>query len=136
MDERRLRYFLAVVDAGGVTAAARRLHVAQPSLSQALRALERELGAALFHRAGRRLRLSAAGEGLLGPARQALAALEGTRAAVAGVAALEAGTLQIAALATLAVEPVAALVASLRARHPGVLVRMLVPETADGVSAL
>ena len=40
MDERRLRYFLAVVDEGSVTRAAERLRVAQPSLSQALRAFE------------------------------------------------------------------------------------------------
>jgi LysR family carnitine catabolism transcriptional activator len=136
MDERRLRYFLAVAEAGGVTAAARRLHVAQPSLSQALRGLERELGTPLFHRAGRRLRLSAAGEALLGPARQALAALDAVRAAVAGVAELAAGTLQIAALATLAVEPMAGLVGRFRARHPGVQVLVLEPETADGVNAL
>jgi DNA-binding transcriptional LysR family regulator len=38
MDERRLRYFIAVVDEGSVTGAAQRLRVAQPSLSQALRA--------------------------------------------------------------------------------------------------
>ena len=44
MDERRLRYFLAVVDEGSVTLAATRQHVAQPSLSQALRGLEAELG--------------------------------------------------------------------------------------------
>ena len=37
MDERRLRYFLAIVEEGSVTAAAARLHVAQPSLSQSLR---------------------------------------------------------------------------------------------------
>ena len=37
MDDRRLRYFVTVVDEGGVTRAARRLHIAQPSLSQALR---------------------------------------------------------------------------------------------------
>jgi DNA-binding transcriptional LysR family regulator len=55
MDERRLRYFLAIVDDGSVTAAAERLHVAQPSLSQALRAFEAELGAELFHRVGRGL---------------------------------------------------------------------------------
>ena len=62
MDDRRLRYFLAVVDEGSVTRAAARLRVAQPSLSQALRAFEEELGAQLFHRVGRGLRLSAAGE--------------------------------------------------------------------------
>ena len=55
MDERRLRYFLAIVEEGSVTAAARELHIAQPSLSQALRSLENELGAELFLRAGRGL---------------------------------------------------------------------------------
>ena len=53
MDEKRLRYFLAVVEDGSVTRAATRLHVAQPSLSQTLRALEGELGVELFHRVGR-----------------------------------------------------------------------------------
>ena len=70
MDDRWLSYFLTVVDEGSVTRAARRLHVAQPSLSQALRTLESELGAELFHRFGRGLRLSPAGEALIGPARQ------------------------------------------------------------------
>ncbi len=56
MDERRLRYFLAVVDEGGVTRAARRLRVAQPSLSQSLRALESVLDVQLFHRVGRGVR--------------------------------------------------------------------------------
>ena len=72
MDQRRLEYFLAVVEEGGVTRAAGRLHVAQPSLSQALKTLEAELGLELFHRVGRRLRLSAAGEAFVGPARQVL----------------------------------------------------------------
>ncbi|MDX8030566.1 LysR family transcriptional regulator [Lentzea sp. BCCO 10_0856] len=44
MDIRQLRYFLAVVDHGSVNKAAAALHVAQPSLSQAIRALERDLG--------------------------------------------------------------------------------------------
>ena len=44
MDLRRLEYFLAVVEHGRVTAAATELHVAQPSLSQAIRALERDVG--------------------------------------------------------------------------------------------
>src|SRR5262249_39582410 len=99
MDERRLRAFLAVVEEGSVTAAAGRLHIAQPSLSQTLRALERELGTELFHRAARGLRLTAAGEALIGPARQALRMMDAARAAVGEVAELTAGTLQIAALA-------------------------------------
>lgn len=136
MDERRLRYFLAVVDEGGVTRAATRLHVAQPSLSQALRTLEGELGVELFHRLGRGVRLSAAGEALVAPARQVLRAIDEARNAVAGVTELRTGTLQIAVLSTLAVHPMAALIGRFRARHPGVEVRVAEPESAAGVSEL
>ncbi len=136
MDERRLRYFLKVVNEGGVTRAAERLRLAQPSLSQALRALENELGAPLFHRVGRGLQLSAAGEALIGPARQILRAADEARSAVGGVLELRTGSLEIAALATLAVDPMAALIGKFRERHPGVEVRVLEPESADGVRAL
>ncbi len=136
MDERRLRYFLAVIDEGTITRAAERLHVAQPSLSQAIRAFENELGVQLFHRAGRGVRLSAAGEALVGPARQVLRAMEEARNAIMGVAELRTGTLEIAALATLAVDPMATLIGSFRDRYPGVQVRVFESESADGVSAL
>jgi DNA-binding transcriptional LysR family regulator len=136
MDERRLRYFLAVVDEGGITAAARRLHVAQPSLSQAVRSFEAELGVPLFDRVGRGLRLSAAGHALVGPARQVLRVIEEARNAIAGVVELKTGTLEIAALATLAVDPMAPLIGRFRELHPGVQVRVLEPEDADGVRAL
>ena len=53
MDLRQLSYVVAIVDHGGFTRAAEALHVAQPSLSQAIRALEKELGVALFDRIGR-----------------------------------------------------------------------------------
>ncbi|MBV8960517.1 MAG: LysR family transcriptional regulator, partial [Actinobacteria bacterium] len=65
MDLRQLSYFLAVVDEGTFTAAASRVAVAQPSLSQAVRALEAELGTELFHRVGRAVRLTSAGEALV-----------------------------------------------------------------------
>jgi DNA-binding transcriptional LysR family regulator len=136
MDQRRLEYFLTVVEEGGVTRAARTLHVAQPSLSQALKTLESELGMKLFDRVGRRLRLSAAGEAFVGPARQVLRAMDEARAAIAGVRDLETGTLEIAALATLAVDPMAELVGRFRALHPGIRVRMLEAESAEGVSSL
>jgi DNA-binding transcriptional LysR family regulator len=136
MDERRLRYFLAVVEEGGVTRAAARLHIAQPSLSQALRAFEAELGVELFHRAGRGMRLSSAGQELVGPARQALRAIEEARNAISGVTELRAGTLELAALPTLAVDPMAPLIGRFRERYPGVQVHVQEPESADGVSEL
>ncbi|MFE3170197.1 LysR family transcriptional regulator [Amycolatopsis sp. NPDC059090] len=61
MELRVVRYFLAVVREGSVTAAARTVRVAQPSLSRQLRALETELGVALFSRSPGSLTLSAAG---------------------------------------------------------------------------
>ena len=66
---RQLRYFLAVAEELSVTAAARRFHMAQPALSQAVTKLERQLGAVLFDRAGGRLRLTAAGRLLVPEAR-------------------------------------------------------------------
>ncbi|HEV7943668.1 MAG TPA: LysR substrate-binding domain-containing protein [Solirubrobacteraceae bacterium] len=136
MDEKRLAYFLAIVDEGGLTKAAGAQHIAQPSLSQSLGALERELGARLFDRAGRGLRLTAAGHALIGPARQALRSMHEVRNAVGEVSALLAGTLEIAALPTLAVDPLADLVGRFRVKHPGVAVSMREAESAAGMSAL
>jgi DNA-binding transcriptional LysR family regulator len=62
---RHLRHFVAVADAGQVTAAARRLHLAQPALTQSIQALERAVGATLLERHPRGVRLTAAGERFL-----------------------------------------------------------------------
>jgi DNA-binding transcriptional LysR family regulator len=136
MDERRVRYFLAIVDEGSVTAAAERLVIAQPSLSQALRAFERELGVDLFHRAGRGLTLSSAGAALVGPAREILRTMDAARGAVQAVAEVLAGTLELAALATLAIDPLADLVGRFRRAHPGVAVRVAEPDGVVGLRAL
>lgn len=61
MEVRTLRYFLAVAREGSMTRAAGRLHVTQPTLSKAVRALERELGQRLFVRHGSSIELTAAG---------------------------------------------------------------------------
>src|SRR5919206_230720 len=60
-----IRYFVAVAQEGNVTRAAERLHVAQPSLSAAVRQLERQLGVDLLERRGRGIGLTPAGELLL-----------------------------------------------------------------------
>src|SRR5690348_7877406 len=72
LEVRQLEYFLAVHDHGGVTRAAKALHLSQPSLSQAIRSLERQLRTELFLRVGRGLVLAPAGQALLEPARQVL----------------------------------------------------------------
>ncbi len=136
MDLRRLRLFLAVVDHGGMTRAAEAEFVSQPSVSQAIQELERELGAALFARVGRGVILTPAGEALVGPARQTLRDVETGRAAVAAVAGLASGRLDVGALPTLAVDPVAPLVGAFRMAHPGVRVALADPDDADALAGL
>ncbi|MEU6265195.1 LysR family transcriptional regulator [Saccharopolyspora shandongensis] len=70
MNTRHLEYFLAIVDHGGFNRAAEQLRVAQPSLSQAIRALERDLKADLFVRTKRRAVLTDIGRSLVGPTRR------------------------------------------------------------------
>jgi DNA-binding transcriptional LysR family regulator len=127
---------VAIVDEGGFGRAADALGVTQPTLSHTVKALENELGTPLFHRLGRSVTLTPAGEALLGPARQALRDADVARAAVAEVIGLAAGRLDLVCLPTLAVDPVAQLVGRFRTRHPGVRVHIAEPEDADAVAEL
>jgi DNA-binding transcriptional LysR family regulator len=87
MELRHLAGFVAVAEELHFGRAAARLHMSQPPLSQQIRLLERDLGAVLFDRSTRSVKLTAAGETLLEPARAVLAA-----AAVARRAARAAGS--------------------------------------------
>jgi len=131
MELQQLRYAVAVAEQGTFTAAASKCFVAQPSLSHAIRVLERELGVALFLRVGRHSRLTSAGEAMIPAAKEVLRALDTLRAEVDAVSGLGAGTLDLVALPTLAVDPVTPLVGLFRVAHPGVTVHLAHPENTD-----
>lgn len=133
MDARQLEYFLAVVDHGGVGRAAAALYVAQPSLSQALRTLEKDLGQPLFHRIGRRLVLNDAGRALVEPARQVVRGLAAARASVESVSGLAVGRVEMAATPSQAVEPLPSLIGAFTAKHPGMSVAVRAAFTASSV---
>lgn len=118
MDIRQLRQFLAVVDTGSFTKAAELLLVAQPSLSQTIKGLERELGVVLFHRLGRRISLSEAGKELEGPARLVVRDLETAKATVQGLRGLSSGRVQIAAMPSPSIEPLTSLMSAFTEAHP------------------
>lgn len=122
MDVRQLQYFLAVVDNGGFNRAAHALHLAQPSLSQSIRTFEKELGSLLFHRIGRRVVLTDAGQALIEPARQAVRCFEVARASVDSVQGMRTGSIEIASMPSPAVEPLSSMIHNFAQQHPGVRV--------------
>jgi DNA-binding transcriptional LysR family regulator len=136
MDSRRLGIFLAIVETGGFTAAADELGMSQPAVSQAVRELETDLGTPLFHRIGRQVALTSAGEALVLPARQARHDLEVGRRAVEDVIGLTSGYLDLACLPTLAVAPLAPLVGAFRVAYPAVRIRLADPGDTDDLVEL
>jgi DNA-binding transcriptional LysR family regulator len=95
MDLKHLRAFVTVADEGTVSKAAARLHIAQPALSRQIIHLEAELGLALFHRVGRRVRLTGEGEQLLGSCRGILAGASSLADLAAGLRIGDSGVLKV-----------------------------------------
>ncbi|MGW0982633.1 LysR family transcriptional regulator [Streptomyces xiamenensis] len=120
MQFQQLRYFAAVADTRHFTRAAEREHVAQPSLSQQIRALERELGAELFHRARGHITLTDAGTALLPLARRILADAETARREVQEVAQLRRGRVRLGATPSLCASLVPDVLRTFKDRYPGV----------------
>ncbi|MGV9712509.1 LysR family transcriptional regulator [Gordonia sp. NPDC003424] len=124
MELRQIEYFLAVVEHSGIGGAASALGVAQPTVSQALRALERELGIQLFHRIGRGMVLSSAGRTMVGPARQMMRDVDAVGDLLSASEGELTGRLDILAFPATAGGAVVGLIAEFRRRYPRVSVRL------------
>lgn len=95
MDLRQLMYFTTIVEEGQITAAAKRLHMAQPPLSQQLKALEDELGVQLVKRQPRHVELTDAGQLLYHRAQQIINLTDSTRREITDIQKGLRGTLSL-----------------------------------------
>ncbi len=102
MELHQLKYLVAVADQGSFTKAAQQCLVAQPSLSQQIIKLERELGQLLLERLGRRVRLTDAGQLFYEQAMAILAAVDRVKEEVVELAGERGGTVTIGAIPTVA----------------------------------
>ena len=135
---RHLRYFLAVAETAHFTRAAAKLHVTQPTLSHQIRKLEEQMDQPLFDRAGRRVKLTAAGETLLPHARKVLHELEAAQAALDELQGLKRGLLKVGIVQTVNACVIPEIVARFGASHPGIRVEcgeMAVAEIETGLEA-
>ncbi|QDQ09807.1 LysR family transcriptional regulator [Streptomyces spectabilis] len=124
MDLQQMRYVLAVAETTSFTRAAERCHVVQSALSHQVARLEKELGARLFERTSRRVRLTAAGEAFLPAARQALDAAERARAEVAAATGEVRGRLTVGAIPTVTAVDLPAVLRDYRRRYPQVRISL------------
>ena len=124
MNLRRLECFIAVADTGSLRAAARRLHVTPPSLSQQLKVLEAEIGGELLERLPRGTRLTPAGRAFLPEARAAVLAAQSSARSARAALDLETAQLEIATVFSLAVGLLPRAIQRLRRQHPGMAIRL------------
>ena len=136
MELRHLRYFVAVAEELHFGRAAARLHIAQPPLSQQIRDLEHELGAALFTRTTRRVELTPAGRVLLAEARHVLEQTERTVRAVQRATRGEVGQLTIGFVPSADLDILPRVLSRWRMRFPHVEIELHAMLSGPQVEAL
>lgn len=134
----QLVYFLAAVEHRSFAAAAENLYIAQPSLSAAIRQLEKTLGVVLFTRTNRSLQLTDAGRLLIPWAEKVVTDVDELTAAVRDVRELAGGTVAFGTFSSAHLYLLPAVTAEFHRRYPGVQIRVLglnSAEVADAVRA-
>ncbi|MGO2862059.1 MAG: LysR family transcriptional regulator [Brevibacterium sp.] len=134
MELRHLEYFVAVVDHGGVSRAAEALHVAQPTISQALRVLERELKVDLFVRTGRKLTPSPAGLALVSDARKALLGILAVSDHAREIQEAKSGILTITTMPELSSDALVSWASAFMQSNPGLQYSIAETDSAAGLA--
>lgn len=124
MELRELRYFVEVARLRGFTRASRTLHVTQPALSKAVKALEEELGTPLLLRERRRLQLTDAGRIVLDRAQGVLDSLRVIEDEVVELSSLRRGRLRIGMPPMVGVAFFPPLLAAFHRAHPGIALEL------------
>jgi DNA-binding transcriptional LysR family regulator len=136
---RELRAFVVVVEEGGVSAAARRLHLSQSALSQVVQSLERQLGVRLLNRSHSGTTPTPAGEALVRRARAILTSHDEAVAEVMGAGgndSLVAGRLRVGVPLELPLDVLPSALADLRVAHPATQVEVRHASSAGQLAAL
>jgi DNA-binding transcriptional LysR family regulator len=117
MDMKQLRYFMAIAEEGQITAAAKRLHIAQPPLSQQLKLMENELGVSLFEREGRGVLLTEEGKALYRHAVKLISSMEEAQEEIRAIRNGWSGKLTVG-INTLSDERLPRILMAFRQEHP------------------
>jgi DNA-binding transcriptional LysR family regulator len=132
----QLRAFAAAAAGGSFTAAAQQLRISQPAASELVRRIEAAYGLPLFVRAGRRLRLTPAGEELLVWTQSILAAADGADQALRELRGLERGRASFGVLKNASYYLLSDLVERFHREHPGLQVRLVGQNSAEVADAV
>jgi LysR family transcriptional regulator, hydrogen peroxide-inducible genes activator len=136
MEFQQLRYVCAIAETGSFSRAAERCQVAQPSLSQQVLKLEEDLGAKLFDRLGRSIRLTEAGRAFMPHARSILDQMEAARSSVADKNADVRGSVAVGAIPTIAPYLMPRYTAAFAKNYPEAKVRIVEETTPILVESL
>lgn len=131
MDIREMQYFLAVVREGTISAAAKALHVAQPSLSRQMKELEEELGVTLFVRGNRKITLTEEGMVLRKRAEEMVLLLQMAEDEISQVKDRVSGWVRIGAGESLSFHYLSRAAADLIRNHPGIRFHITSGDTQD-----
>jgi DNA-binding transcriptional LysR family regulator len=136
MDLRQLEIIRAIADSGSFTAAGNKLHVSQSAISRQILLLEEELGEPVFHRIGRRIRITPAGESLLQLSNRVFQDLHDTVSAISEKRESLGGVMRLVGGMTVCLYAFPALLAEVRKIHPSLDLKVTVGSADRSIAML
>ena len=136
MDLRQLEIIRAIADTGSFTAAGNKLHVSQSAISRQILLLEDELGEPVFHRIGRRIRITPAGESLLQLSHRVFQDLHDTVSVISDKRESLRGTMRLVGGMTVCLYAFPALIAEVRRIHPALDLKITVGSGERSIAML